>query len=163
MKTRRAPVRGYRPGADSVTSDEELLSEIARGRHDAVGELYARHAGAIFGMAAQSFDPATAEEIVQEGFLAPWPGAASFHPCAAAEFVPSLGAAKPWLYAIARHRIANELRRRSRWPGDGAAADAEVAAALPDPAPDQAEALWRLRRGDILRAALARLPDSERA
>src|SRR5690242_8741204 len=114
MRSGRAPGPKLRPGAD-VTSDEELLREIARGRHDAVGELYARHAGAIFGMASQTFDPATAEEIVQDVFVAAWRSAASFD--------PSRGGAKPWLFAIARHRISNELRRRSRHPGDGPASD----------------------------------------
>jgi RNA polymerase sigma-70 factor, ECF subfamily len=156
MSRRRAPERrGHAAGAMTVTSDEELLHEIANGRHDAVGELYARHAGAVFGMAARTFDPATAEEIVQDVFLAAWRGAASFD--------PSRGGAKPWLFAIARHRIANELRRRSRRPGDEAAAEAGDAEAVPDAAPDQAEVLWRQRRSEILRRALSRLPEGERA
>jgi RNA polymerase sigma-70 factor (ECF subfamily) len=143
-----------RPGAD-VTSDEELLREIARGRHDAVGELYARHAGAIFGMASQTFDPATAEEIVQDVFVAAWRGAASFD--------ASRGGARPWLFAIARHRISNELRRRSRHPGDAPGTDEDAVAELRDPAPAPDDALWRRRRGEILRAALSRLPEGERA
>lgn len=144
-----------RPGVDMVTTDEELLREMARGEPDAVGLFYERHAAAVFGMAAQAFDAATAEEIVQDVFLAAWRGAASFD--------PERGSARPWLFAIARHRIANELRRRSRRPADGPAGDDGVAAALPDQAPDQAEALWRRRRGEILRAAIARLPAGERA
>jgi len=155
MTRRRAPVPRERPGADIVTSDEELLREIARGRHDAVGELYARHAGAIFGMASQTFDPATAEEIVQDVFVAAWRSAASFD--------PSRGAARHWLFAIARHRISNELRRRSRHPGDGPASNEDAVAELRDAAPPADEALWRRRRGEILRAALTRLPEGERA
>ena len=137
MHPGRAPGPRLRPGADIVTIDEELLREMARGQQEAVGLFYERHAGAVFGMAAQTFDAATAEEIVQDVFLAAWRGAASFD--------PARGGAKPWLFAIARHRIANELRRRSRRPqtespGDD---DGDAISGVPDATPDQAESLWR--------------------
>ncbi len=150
----RAPGPRPRPGGDIVTTDEELLREMARGEPDAVGVFYERHAAAVFGMAARSLDPATAEEIVQDVFLAAWRGAGSFD--------PARGDARPWLFAIARNRIANELRRRGRRPADGPASEEDDVARLHDPSPEPDDALWRRRRGEILRAALSRLPESER-
>ena len=63
---------------------------------------------AVFGLAAQALDRGTAEEIVQDVFVAVWRGAASFD--------PDKGPVRPWLLQIAHYRIANELRRRSRRP-----------------------------------------------
>lgn len=155
MNPGRAPGPRLRPGADIVTTDEELLREMARGQQEAVGLFYERHARAILGMAASTFDAATAEEIVQDVFLAAWRGAASFD--------PARGPARPWLFAIARNRIANELRRRGRRPGDGPASEEDAVAELHDPSPEPDDGLWRRRRGEILRAALSRLPEAERA
>src|SRR5262245_8046703 len=124
-------------GAGSATTDEDLLEQIARGSEseEAVGLLYARHAPSVYGIAAQSLDAAAAEEIVQDVFVAAWRGAGTFD--------PARGNAKAWLFSIARHRVANELRRRSRRPK--IAGDADDAPAVPDPSPDQAASLWRRR------------------
>ena len=146
---------GARPGAGNATTDEELLAEIARGGEDAVGVLYARLAPAVFAIAAPSLDAATAEEIVQDVFVAAWRSAGSFD--------PKLGTARTWLYTIARRRIANELRRRSRRPRTESGREEDDAAVAPDPSPDPSEALWRERRGEILRRALRELPPPERA
>src|SRR5262245_59675711 len=122
-------------GAGSATTDEDLLEQIAGGSEEAVGVLYARHAPAIYGVVAQTLDAAAAEEIVQDVFVAAWRGAGTFD--------RARGNAKSWLFAIARHRVANELRRRSRRPK--IAGDADDAPGFPDPAPDQAASLWRRR------------------
>jgi RNA polymerase sigma-70 factor (ECF subfamily) len=57
-------------------SDEDLLQALASGREEAVGPLYARYAPIVFGMAAQALDRPTAEEIVQDVFVAVWKNAA---------------------------------------------------------------------------------------
>src|SRR5215471_7334989 len=143
-------------GAGVATTDEDLLDQIARGSgsEEAVGILYARHAPAVYGIAAQSLDAAAAEEIVQDVFVAAWRGAGTFD--------PARGNPKSWLLAIARHRVANELRRRSRRPKIAGDMGDDDGPALPDPAPDQAAALWRKRRAEILQSALGGLPPSER-
>lgn len=137
----------------SATNDEELLDGIARGGEEPLATLYARHAPAVFGMASRALDPAAAEEIVQDVFVAVWRGASSFD--------PSRGEARAWLYQIARHRIANELRRRGRRPRT--AGDDEALADVPDSSPDQAESFWRKHRTEVLRRALRTLPPAERA
>src|SRR5437660_1149378 len=53
-------------------SDEELMSQLAAGRQDALGPLHGRYAALVFNLAAQSLDSATAEEIVQDVFVAVW-------------------------------------------------------------------------------------------
>lgn len=140
-------------GAERATTDEELLDGIARGREEAMGLLYARYARPVFGMASQAFDAGAAEEIVQDVFLAVWRGATSFD--------PAKGEAKAWLFQIARNRIANEWRRRGRRPRTEG--DEGGLASVPDPSPDQAEALWKKHRGEALRRALGSLPAPERA
>lgn len=134
--------------------DEDLLLLVAAGQREALGPLYARYAGLIYGIAARSFDASTAEEIVQEVFLAAWRGAATFD--------PERGAVRGWLLQIARYRVINEIRRRSRRPQTaGEAALRLIEPTDPDPLPD--EALFRVEQDSAVRAALAELPDAQRS
>lgn len=135
-------------------TDEQLVGDLAAGREEAVGSLYARHAPAVFGMARRAVDPGTAEEIVQDVFLTVWRGAATFD--------PARGPFRPWLFQIARHRIANELRHASRRPRAAADPDGERLAGLADESPDQAETAWKAHRREILGRALAQLPAPQR-
>jgi RNA polymerase sigma-70 factor (ECF subfamily) len=135
-------------------TDEQLLQEIAAGREEPLGMLYQRYAPIVFGMAAQAVGRASAEEIVQDVFVAVWRGAASFD--------PKKGAARSWLLQIAHYRTANELRGRSRRPRTVEDPDGEEAARLPDPSPDQAEEAWIAHRRRILQRALEQLPPPQR-
>lgn len=133
--------------------DEELLLLLAAGQQQALGPLYARYAALVYGVALRSFDPPSAEEIVQEVFLAVWRGAASFD--------PERGTVRAWLLQIARYRIINEIRRRGRRPqssGDGGLRLVEIA----DPELPPEEAAWRDEQDAAVRAALAELPDAQR-
>ncbi len=142
-----------RAGETAMPPDEELMRDLAAGREEAIGPLYARYAPLLFGMAAQALDRATAEEIVQDVFLAAWKSASSFD--------PSRGPLRPWLMQIAHFRIANELRRRTRRLNTRADAGAGLED-LPDPAPDQTEKIWMEHRRAALQSALERLPARER-
>ena len=135
-------------------SDEELMQTLAAGREEAVGPLYARYAPIVFGMAAQALDRPTAEEIVQDVFVAVWKNAVSFD--------AKRGPVRPWLLQIAHYRIANELRRRSRRPRLEPDSEGERLAHLPDPAPDQTEQAWTEYRRGALRRALEQLPPPQR-
>ncbi len=138
----------------SAPADEELIRELASGRREAIGPLYARYAPRLFAMAVRALDRATAEEVIQDVFLAVWKNASSFD--------PARGAAGPWLFQIARFRIANELRRRSRRPLEEADAEGTLLANLPDPEPDQAERAWEEHRRSALRSAFGELPAPQR-
>ena len=135
-------------------SDEELLEALSSGREDAIGTIYSRYAPTVFGMAAQALDRPTAEEIVQDVFVAVWKNAGSYD--------PKRGPVKPWLLQIAHYRIANELRSRSRRPRIEPDPEGARLSGLPDPAPDQNEQAWSEYRGAVLRRALDELPPPQR-
>jgi RNA polymerase sigma-70 factor (ECF subfamily) len=133
-------------------SDEALMRALAAGDESALRELYARHAPAIFALAARTLERPAAEEIVQDVFLALWQSADRFD--------PERGALRTWLLVIAQRRIANELRRRSRRPK---LTDDETAqAALADPAPGPAAQAWLAYRRAAVREALEHLPNEQR-
>jgi RNA polymerase sigma factor (sigma-70 family) len=135
-------------------SDEALMSALASGHQDAIGLLYARYAPTIHGMAAQALGRPTAEDIVQDVFLAVWKNAPTYD--------PKRGPLRPWLLQIAHYRIANELRRRSRRPLIQADPDGERLASLPEPGPGQSEEVWNAYRHSALRRALEELPPPQR-
>jgi RNA polymerase sigma factor (sigma-70 family) len=149
-------VRVIRGGGAIPTSatDEQLMRDLASGREEAIGALYARYGPLVFGLAAQAVDRGTAEELVQDVFLAVWRGASSFD--------PGKGPLRPWLLQIAHYRIANELRRRSRRPRTEGDPEGDRIAAFPDPALDPAEGAWVEHRREILRRALEELPPPQR-
>ena len=165
---------GPGPGADAV-----LVREVAAGSHDALAELYDRHADAIFASASRlTSDRGLAEEVVQETFLALWNRAGTFD--------PSIGSLAAWMNTIARNRTVDRLRAAGRRPtlvalssaaatgsafDGGGEADADslerllakgsvVAGAAPAPSPEMAFALGELRAA--LQAALAAMPEVER-
>jgi RNA polymerase sigma-70 factor (ECF subfamily) len=148
------------PGGEGTGStemektDEELLKELAAGREASIGALYSRYAPIVFGMARQAVDRGTAEEIVQDVFLAVWRGASSFD--------PAKGSARSWLLQIAHYRIANALRSRSRRPRTASESEAESLADATDPSPDPGEEAWANHRRAILRSALDALPPPQR-
>lgn len=135
-------------------SDEELMIQLARGRQEALGPLYSRYASRIFRLAAQTLDHASAEEIVQEVFLAIWRKADTFQ--------PERGAFRSWLFQIAHFRILNELRRQSRRPEVEPDPDGLHLTGLPDPDPGPEEIVGRAEDRAALRAALEGLPPAQR-
>jgi RNA polymerase sigma-70 factor (ECF subfamily) len=134
--------------------DEELMRQLAGGRQEALGPLYTRYAARIFSVAAQSLDRATAEEIVQEVFLAVWRKAGTF--------TPARGTFRAWLFQIAHYRILNELRRRSRQPQLEDDADGLRLAESPDPAPGPDDVVAGEAQRVEVRRALEGLPHDQR-
>src|SRR5262249_61978361 len=60
---------------ENASADEDLMRQVAGGSPEALALLHRRFARLIFGLAAQTLDRATAEDLVQEVFLAVWPDA----------------------------------------------------------------------------------------
>jgi RNA polymerase sigma-70 factor (ECF subfamily) len=140
--------------ANCDRDDEELMSELAAGRREALGPVHSRYAPLVFGLAARSLDWATAEEITQEVFLTVWQKAATFD--------PARGTLRSWVSHITQTRVLNELRRRGRRPRLAPDSTGVGSENLPgsDPAPD--EAVWHEHRRAAVRAAVDSLPRPQR-
>lgn len=134
-------------------TDEELVAALDGGASDVLAELYARHASAVFAIAARALDGAAAEDVVQEVFLVVWRQAHTFD--------PARGSVRAWVVRIAQSRVANELRRRRRRPlGDGDP-EGRILASVPDERPGPTETMWRDFRRRALRTALDALPPAQ--
>jgi RNA polymerase sigma-70 factor (ECF subfamily) len=135
------------------SADERALARMARGDHEALAELYDRHATAIFSFALRILhDRAEAEDVVQEVFAQAWTQAARYD--------TTRGAVAAWMLMLTRSRAIDRLRARRSSP-DGAidlpaAAGASDAAMAPD---------MQLLSGEqvrLLKNALADLPAEQR-
>jgi len=134
-------------------TDEDLVAGLDAGGSEVLAELYARHASAVFAIAARALDAAAAEDVVQEVFLVVWRQAHTFD--------PARGSVRAWVIRIAQSRVANELRRRRRRPlGDGDP-DGRIVASVPDERPGLPDTVWREFRRRSLRAALEALPPAQ--
>ena len=130
------------------------MSRLASGREDALGLLHDRYALLIFNLAAQSLGRASAEEIVQDVFVAIWRKAGTFD--------PSRGTFRAWALRIAHLRVINELRRRARRPRVEADPNGDHLGTAPEHGPDPGEAAWLDDRRVLVRAAVEALPTSQR-
>jgi len=146
---------GYRPMAPGdLANDADLMRRVADGSEEAIAVLYRRFAPLISGLAVQTLDCATAEDLVQEVFLALWRNAVRFD--------PERGTLGAWVRQIARFRILNELRRQSRRPAIVPDPEGLVLDGLPADDPGPAEATWQGHCRAVLRSALDELPPLQR-
>jgi RNA polymerase sigma-70 factor (ECF subfamily) len=148
-----APLDPTRTGS-SPEDDLELVRRIRQGEEAALQQLHRRYAPLVFHLACRTLDRASAEEVVQDTFLAVWRRAADFD--------AARGSFRTWLLSIGHHRALDELRARSRRPqasGDSLQDSWNLSAE--DPLPD--ETLWREYRRDAVSEALAALPEPQRA
>ncbi|MGQ9368195.1 sigma-70 family RNA polymerase sigma factor [Azospirillum sp. ST 5-10] len=135
----------------------EWLRAVAQGRDRAAFVALYRHFAPrvkSYGMRA-GLDPAAAEELAQEVMLTVWERAETYD--------PALAAASTWIFAIARNRRIDRLRREARPefdPQDPAlapepppAADAAVAAAQEAARLGRALKTLPLPQSDVLRLA----------
>jgi RNA polymerase sigma-70 factor, ECF subfamily len=102
---------------------------MASGDEKAFEELYNANARKVFAyLRSRNIDEQTAADVMQNTFLAAWRGAARFQ-----------GGARPltWLIAIARHKLADEMRTRARTR----ASPLEEASGSHDPVSDAGERL----------------------
>ena len=139
--------------AETVTpaklSDEALVEAVARADEAALGELYDRFGKVAYGLAYRILqDAALAEDAVQEAFLQAWRGAGAYR--------PERAKASTWLLTFVHRRAVDLVRREERrrsLPADAA----------PEPTgPGTDETVDVRSRGEIVRAALGRLPSEQR-
>jgi RNA polymerase sigma-70 factor, ECF subfamily len=132
------------------TSDGDLLRAIARGDDGALGAVYDRYRLILFGLVLRILhDRQEAEDVLQEVFLQVWRRASDFD--------EARGRAFTWLVTIARSRALDRLRViGSRARVAQAAAESTTTEA------DGVDHAWQSEQGEIVRQALAELPEDQR-
>jgi len=140
-----------RPGE----TEEELMLRYQNGERAAFERLFASLAPRVHGFFLRSFgDVATADDLLQQTFLKLHRATAAYRP---GERV------KPWLFAIAANVRMDELRRRMRLAEDAGDEQVDRALAAAGQAePDGAELFEGAELSARVRAALGRLPPSQR-
>ena len=130
-----------------TAADHTSLERMARGDHDALAELYDRHARLVYSLALRIVgDQSDAEDIVQEVFSQAWRQAARYE--------SSRGHVIAWLLNLTRSRAIDRLRGRRSRPE--AAVD-PVTFEIPDLAPPVDEMLVQSRQAAQIRAAVEQL------
>ena len=135
----------------SDASDASMVVAIGRYNQSALGEVYRRHAGAVFGLAKRLLgDHAQAEEIVQEVFLRLWNEPDRFD--------PDRGSLRSFLLSHSHGRAVDSLRsntaRRRR--------EDREAHFTADAGYDVDREVWDLTLASQVRDALADLQEGER-
>jgi RNA polymerase sigma-70 factor (ECF subfamily) len=96
-------------GRPPPTEEASIVQQVVAGSEAALEIIYDRYASSIFLAAYRlTSDRGTAEEVVQETFLALWNRAESFDAAA--------GSLTAWLHTIARNRAIDRLRAAGRRP-----------------------------------------------
>ncbi|MGH2699064.1 MAG: sigma-70 family RNA polymerase sigma factor [Actinomycetota bacterium] len=111
----------------------------------ALGEVVDAHSGAVYGMARRILgDPAFADEVAQDTFMALWrrPGA----------FDPDRGTLRAFLLGVARNKAVDLVRKEQRLGRTKDALMAEAASQSGVPADDET-----IERRDEVTTALAQL------
>jgi RNA polymerase sigma-70 factor, ECF subfamily len=140
------------PGQDRAAAD--LVRAIARGDEVAFAALYDQYSHILFGLLLRILrSRAEAEDVLQEVFLQVWRQAASFD--------EERGRAFTWMVTLARSRALDRLRAvdaRER------AAERSVKEVPPDLSGGESaeEAALRNEREEVVRRALATLPEEQR-
>ena len=131
----------------SEITDVTLVASIRARDQDAFMVLYRRHGRRVHGFALRMLESADdAEELVEEVFMEVWQRAGNYQ--------PERGGPLGWIFAIARSRIIDRLRKRQR--------EQRPAAWQPDATTDPHDAAWARWTAAAVRAALDRLPHEQR-
>jgi len=96
------------PAAAAAVSDEVLMKDISRRRHDALAQLYGRHSKRLRATVdGVVHELAEVDDVLQETFLQVWEEAGRYSPKA--------GKPLGWMVTIARRRAIDRLRRRQAY------------------------------------------------
>jgi RNA polymerase sigma-70 factor (ECF subfamily) len=137
--------------ASASFTDEELIHQAANADGAALMTLYDRHNRQAFGLAYRILgDAATAEEVVQDAFLALWRNARSFD--------TGRGGVRTWLLTIVHNRAVDRIRSARSRPGTVELAVADYAGITSDPWDDVTDRL----DAEEVRAAVVLLPADQR-
>lgn len=142
---------------DPAVGDDALLERLVRRDEEALAILYDRHGRAAFSLAVRLVgDPETAEEVVQESFLAVWRRAETYR--------TERGSVRGWLLTVVRNRAIDVLRSRDGRTRAGVAVGRPVSiedlVLIASDNPE--EEAMRAVDGKVVRAALASLSPEQR-
>jgi RNA polymerase sigma-70 factor (ECF subfamily) len=145
------PDEGARaPRREVVPPDDTLIAALAGRDLDALAALYDRYARISYALAYRILGEAeAAEDVVHDGFISAWRGAASYR--------SERGNVRGWLLSIVHHRAVDVLRRKTTFRP----APLEVAEQRPAD-DDTAEEAARNVDHETVRAALEALPPAQR-
>ena len=140
----------------SAHPDDGAVLRIAGGDTAALGELYDRHGGAVYGLALRILqDAPEAEEVVQDVFLHVWTHASRYD--------GGRASVTGWLLMMARSRAIDRLRARQSRPGNRTAAGDADLIHLADTGLGQEAAAIIRQSAERLQAAFRDLPETMRA
>ena len=129
-------------------SDEALMARVARGDERAFRELARRYVPIMLGVARRILgNAAEAEDVVQEAMLRVWTHAPRWQP---------LALFRTWLSRVVVN-LCLDRKRKAPW------VELEAAGEIADPAPLAGESAEAAKRERLLAAAIADLPDRQRA
>jgi RNA polymerase sigma factor (sigma-70 family) len=143
--------------ANTSFGDAALWQAAAAGEHAAFGQLFDRHATAVYNyLYRRTADWSAAEDLTAAVFLQAWRRRG--------EVVFDRDSALPWLLGVARLQLRNATRSRARYLAalSRAGRQAVPEAVLADPADLVARRLDDAQQVRDLRAAIARLPRQQR-
>lgn len=131
-------------------SDDILIAALAGRDLSALATLYDRYGRMAYALAYRILgEPEAAEDVVHDGFISAWRGAASYR--------TERGNVRGWLLSIVHHRAVDVLRRKTTFrPAPLEAAEHRAAD------DDTAEEATRNVEHASVRAALEALPQAQR-
>lgn len=136
-------------GSLSNQSDSDLLALVARQDKHAFAELFGRYAGRVKAFLRRGGTvEADADELAQEVLVTVWRKAHLFDARKAA--------ASTWIFAIARNRRIDLIRKRAR-----PQPDQEDPLFVPDPEPGGLEVLSAQQQATRVRACMGHLPPDQ--
>jgi RNA polymerase sigma-70 factor (ECF subfamily) len=136
--------------------DRRLVHEIAAGSADALGRLYDRHSGIVYGLARRVLARLEdAEEVVQDVFTQVWRDASRYEDARAT--------VAGWLVMLARTRAIDRLRARNARPDQAAAVDPDSAPVAIELGRDPEATAIAAADARKVQAALTVLPDTQRS
>lgn len=145
------------PSSDAA--DKEAMVRLASGHSASLDELMERHGQALFHYLIRLLnDEAEAADLAQETFVRVYQNRAKFDP--KHKF-------STWLFTIATNLARDRWRWRARRPevsldAPRAETGEGLSASIPETRADPGEALINQERGELVRAAVARLPEDLR-
>lgn len=135
--------------------DPTLVRAIAEGSAEALGTLYDRHAGPVYGLARRILTrQEDAEEVVQDVFAQVWRDALRYD--------PSRATVAGWIMVLARTRAIDRLRARRARPDQQGTIEPAQAPPLVAAGQDPEFAAISKEASSKVRTAFEALPESLR-